>query len=89
MRDPARYLSEPEIDAKKPIQSVERWDVYEFPRGYNILTGILCEDHHTNPRLVKGVRVYTSTVIREDLRGGIVETLNTVYKLVGPREPVR
>jgi hypothetical protein len=89
MRDPARYMSpEPRV-LKKPVQNVERWELYENPIGVKRLTGILMEEHHTNPRLLKGMRCYTSRVVRIDLMGAIVETENTIYKCHGASEPRR
>ena len=67
----------------KPRLKVEKWEIRPWP--FNHLTGILLEDHHTNPRLTTGRRVYTSTIVQVD--EDTVETRNTVYELVGPSVP--
>ena len=75
----------------KPRIKIDKWTVLGWPFPH--LTGIMLEDHHTNPWLVTGRRVYTSRiVVPPDIKSRIIETENTIYELVGdgvPDEPVR
>ena len=68
----------------KPRLKIEKWEVLTWPLPH--LTGIMLEDHHTNPRLVTGRRVYTSLILNDNRANGEIETRNTVYELVGPEE---
>lgn len=72
----------------KPKIPISKWSVYDTPLGKR-LTGIMEEDHHTNHRLTKGVRVYTSLITDIDLKAREIETLNTIYVLVGDRDVPR
>lgn len=43
------------------------------------LYGELTEDHPTNPQLVKGSNIKTSSVMSGSVEQGMVETRNTIY----------
>ena len=66
----------------KPRLKIERWEILKWP--FTHLTGILMQDHHTNPNLPTGRRVYTSMIEDYDPSSSEVETRNTIYELVGP-----
>ena len=70
---------------QKPLVTIENWVVvqsvispsYEEMRPGNHLMGKVFG--HTI--LPKGKFIYTSPILRVDFNSGLVETLNTVYKL--------
>ena len=63
---------------QKPLVHIENAHVlYDFVKGI-ILTGNVV-DH---PKFKDGERIYTSTVLNQDLAAGIFETRNTVYQLI-------
>lgn len=63
----------------KPVVKLTDWRVRMGSLGFKCLIGRVGSGH---PRLTEGKEVMTSQIINRD--GSMVETLNTVYELIGP-----
>jgi hypothetical protein len=75
---------------QKPLATIENWEVvervsfqdFEQLSPGNRLTGRVLG--HAN--LPSATRIYTSAIVRVDLRRGVVETRNTIYRLGEPSD---
>ena len=71
----------------KPVLSLVNWNLFNSGRGYEMASGVMASDGHPYIRRGKFV-THTSAIFNKTVEedGTIVcETVNSVYKLVGPK----
>ena len=65
----------------KPLLRLIGADILNYGNGRFVLTGYLGDDHHSNPKLLKGSFMRSSLIVKADFETNLFETLNTRYQV--------